>query len=137
MNLYTAGGDFRKKEIIENFDENNSNDICFVKDDNKICLNFKEIKIILEKHNLNELIKKKLHNKNEYSMDSGKYIPSKSSLLFVNTNVNDCKDYCDGELWCKSFSYNFKNANCLISNISKLNNEFIPNYNVNYYEKLK
>ena len=136
MNLYTASGDF-KKNIIENFDENISKDICFVKDDNKICLNFKEIKVILENHNLNELVKKKLYKKNEYSMDSGKYISSKSSLLFPGTNVNECKEFCDQEFWCQSFYYNFKNANCLVSNISKLNNQFTPNNNINYYEKLK
>lgn len=137
MDLYTATGDFKAKNIIENFDEDISKDICFTKDKNKICINFNELNIILEKYNINEQLEKKINTNFDYSLDSGKYIPGKSSLLFPNTNVNDCKKYCNEEFWCKSFSFNYKNSNCLISNITKANNEFLPNYNINYFEKLK
>ena len=130
MYLYTAHGHLIRNNIIENFDENKIDKFCFNKDDNKICIDFKLIKTITDKFNIDKQINKK------YSLHPGKYISGKSSLHIYKTDLEKCKMYCNNESWCKSFSYNFKNYNCLLSNVNKENNNFSSNYNINYYEKI-
>lgn len=140
MYLYTANGEINEKKIIEGFEEKNiKNELCVVKGEEKICINLEKIKSILNQYDtIDDKVNERLENKTVfYSTDIGKYISGKSSITFTKTNVNECKHYCNNEIWCKSFSYNLKNGSCLLSNVTRVNNEFTTNYNMNYYEKLK
>ena len=141
MYQYTASGELNKKQIVEKFDDKeNVFEICIFKDDKSVCLNYNNLNPILQAYsNITDKINERIElaKENDYSVDNGKFISGKGSLYFYNSNVEECKEYCNEEEWCNSFSFNYKSRICTISNVNKLNNELNQNNNFSHFEKLK